>query len=87
MHPIDVLNVARTRETVECSRHEGDGYPCCDGSGYRHRKVCAGCGQSAKALLQAARGAKSWKKAQALPLYCSGCNPRFEGMGSGFFLD
>ena len=38
-------------------------------------RVCAGCGEMAKAL-QAARSAKSPEEARALPLYCPRCNPR-----------
>jgi len=65
-------------ELVECFRHECDGCPRCDGSGYRPRKRCAGCAKAAKAL-QAARGAKSWEEARTLLLYCADCNPRFAG--------
>ena len=83
---MDVVSVARPPELVECLRHEGEECPLCDGSGYRPRKLCTGCGEPAKAL-QVARGAESWEEAQTLPLYCSGCNPRFVGMGLGFFLD
>jgi NAD-dependent SIR2 family protein deacetylase len=83
---MDVISVARTPKMVECLRQEGEGCPRCDGSGYRPRKVCAGCGEPAKAL-QAARSAKSWEEARSLPLYCSGCNPRFAGTGLDFFLD
>jgi hypothetical protein len=32
-------------ELVECFRHEGEECPRCDGSGYRPRKYCAGCGE------------------------------------------
>jgi hypothetical protein len=32
---------------VECFRHEGDECPRCDGSGFRPRKYCAGCGEAA----------------------------------------
>jgi hypothetical protein len=83
---MDVQSVARTPEMMECLRHEGSDCPRCDGSGRRPRKVCVGCGQPAKAL-QAARSAKSWGEARSLPLYCSGCNPRFAGTGLDFFLD
>jgi hypothetical protein len=34
-------------ELVECFRHEGDDCPRCDGSGFRHRKRCEGCGEPA----------------------------------------
>ncbi len=32
---------------VECFRHEGEGCPRCDGSGFRPVKHCAGCGETA----------------------------------------
>ncbi len=83
---MDVVSVAQASATIECLRHEGNGCPRCDGSGYRLRKLCAGCGQPAKALLPA-RAAKSWEETQNLPLYCNGCNPRFAGTALGSLLD
>ncbi len=83
---MDVQSVARTVDMVGCLRHEGEGCPRCDGSGRRPRKRCAGCGEPAKAL-QAVRGAESWEEAQSLPLYCTGCNPRFAGTGLAFFVE
>src|SRR5918996_2260582 len=32
-------------ELVECFRHKGEECPRCDGSGFRPRKRCAGCGE------------------------------------------
>ena len=32
-------------ELVECIRHEGERCARCDGSGYRPRKRCEGCGE------------------------------------------
>jgi hypothetical protein len=34
-------------ELVECFRHEGEECPLCDGSGFRPRKRCEGCGEHA----------------------------------------
>jgi len=55
---MDVLSVAPTPEMVECFRHEGDECHRCDDSGYRPRKLCAGCEEPAKAF-QPVRAAKS----------------------------
>ena len=69
-----------------CFRHEVEDCPRCDGSGYRLRKRCAGCGEPAgrpseggKAL-QTTRATNSWKEARDLPLYCRECNPRFSSL-------
>lgn len=71
----------RNSELVRCFRHEGPECLQCDGSGFRPRKRCAGCGvpagrpsQGGKAL-SPERGAKSWKELKALPLYCMDCSP------------
>jgi hypothetical protein len=85
-----------TPELVRCFRHEGAECPRYDGSGFRPRRHCAGCGvpagrpsQGGRAL-STERGAKSWEELRSLPLYCMDCNPRFfraglalhfEGMG------
>ena len=37
-------------ELVECFRHEGEGCPRCNGSGFRPRKHCAGCGEPAGSI-------------------------------------
>lgn len=86
----------RNPELVRCFRHEGAECPRCNGSGFRPRKRCAGCGvpagrpsRGAKAL-SPERGAKSWEELESLPLYCMDCNARFlrtglallEGTGS-----
>lgn len=39
-------------EMIECPRHEGEECPCCDGSGFRPRKHCAGCGEPAGSISQ-----------------------------------
>ncbi len=38
---------------VECFRHEGKDCPRCDGSGFRPRKHCAGCGELSGSISQA----------------------------------
>src|SRR4051794_16522970 len=80
-----------TPELIRCFRHKGAECPRCDGSGFRPRRHCAGCGvpagrpsQGGKAL-QPERGAKSWKHLRSLPLYCMVCNPRFSGAELALF--
>jgi hypothetical protein len=68
-------------EPAPCFRHEGEGCPRCDGSGYRPRPVCAGCGESAKNL-SPPRTAKSPEEARALPRYRRWCNPRRRDIGA-----
>ncbi len=81
----------RNPELVRCFRHEGPDCPRCDGSGFRPRKRCVGCGVPAGRpsrggrALSPERGAKSWEELKALPLYCTGCNPRFLRRGLALF--
>jgi hypothetical protein len=70
-------SVQESPELVECSRHEGKECPRCDGSGFRPRKRCAGCGEPAgrpseggKALL----GTKN-SRDKDQPLWCLNCHP------------
>ena len=39
-------------QMVGCFRHEGKGCPRCEGSGFRPRKYCAGCGEPAGSISQ-----------------------------------
>jgi hypothetical protein len=68
-------------EMVEFFRHEGEDCPRCDGTGYRPRRRCEGCGESAgrpseggKALL----GLKN-RCGKDQPVYCMGCHPELGG--------
>ena len=57
----------RGPELVRCFRHDGEGCLRCDGSGYRPRKRCAGCGEYRSLGRNPADGL----------MYCLSCNPRF----------
>ena len=74
----------RNAELVRCFRHEGEDCPRCEGSGYRPRRRCAGCGETAgrhsqggKALV-GLRNRRGWDQ----PLYCLNCHPEL-GRGLG----
>jgi hypothetical protein len=66
----------RSPELVRCFRHEGEDCSRCDGSGYRRREYCAGCGEPAGRpgrgkVLMGLRNCRG----QNQPLYCLGCHP------------
>src|SRR5215217_531139 len=74
-------------ELVECFRHEGDDCPRCDGSGYRERKRCAGCGepsgrpsQGGKVLL----GLRN-RRGPVQLFFCLSCHPKVNGSASTVF--
>ena len=62
---------------VGCFRHEGDKCPRCDGSGYRPRKRCVGCGEHRSLMRNPADD----------EMYCLSCNPRFFGAGLTLFKE
>ena len=79
-----IAKKVRNPELVLCFRHEGEACPRCDGSGYRPRVRCAGCGEPAgrpnqggKALM-GLRNHRGWDQ----PFYCLGCHPEL-GRGPG----
>ncbi len=82
---MDVVSVAQAPETVDCFRHEGEECPRCDGSGFRPRKRCAGCGEPSgrpsdggKVLI----GMRNNRDSGG-PFYCMECHPEMNGRGAG----
>ena len=76
--------VQESPELVKCFRHKGEECPRCDGSGFRPRRHCAGCGepsgrpgQGGKALV----GLKNWQ-GFGRPMYCLSCHPELGGTPS-----
>ena len=65
-------------ELVRCFRHEGKDCPRCDGSGYRPRGHCAGCGEPAGRPDQGGKtlmGLRN-RRGKGHPLYCLRCHPK-----------
>ncbi len=80
---MDVQSVAPTTEMVKCFRHEGEECPRCDGSGYRLRKHCAGCGEPSG---QPSKGGKALlglrnSRDRSGPFYCMACHPEMNRGG------
>jgi hypothetical protein len=66
---------------VECFRHKGEECPRCDGSGFRPRKHCAGCGEPAGRPSQGGKaliGLRNRRGSGQL-MYCLGCHPEHGG--------
>ena len=74
----------RSLELVRCFRHEGEDCPRCDGSGYRPRRRCAGCGEPAGRPSQGGKALMRLRNRRGLhqPFYCLGCHPEL-GRGPG----
>ncbi len=78
-----MIEVSVEQDVVECFRHEGEGCPRCDGSGYRSSTRCADCGEPAgrpskggKALL----GLRN-NRDRSGPFYCMACHPEMNRTG------
>lgn len=63
-------------ELVVCFRHEGKECPRCDGSGFRPRKHCVGCGEPSGRPSQGGKALRRYEGAW----YCLHCDPRFESV-------
>lgn len=68
-------------DLVECFRHEGLECPRCDGSGFRPRKHCAGCGEPSG---RPSKGGKALiglrnRRRKDQPFYCMDCHPELNG--------
>jgi hypothetical protein len=70
-------------ELVKCFRHEGEECPRCDGSGFRSRKRCEGCGEPAGRPSEGGRALRGLKDARGKdqPMWCMNCHPEH------YFLD
>ncbi len=83
------VSVEQRADVVECFRHEGEDCCRCDGSGYRPRKCCAGCGEPAGhpskggAVLMGLRNERNREQ----PMYCLECHPELSGLGDVETLD
>jgi hypothetical protein len=78
---MDVASVAQRSELAECFRHAGEECPRCDGSGYRPRKHCAGCGEPSG---RPSRGGEVLlrlrnNRDRSGPFYCMRCHPELSG--------
>ena len=67
----------RSPNLARCFRHEGEKCTRCDGSGYRPRRYCAGCGEPSG---RPSRGGKALmglgnRRGSDQPFYCLSCHP------------
>ena len=81
---------ARIPKLVRCFRHEDEGCPRCDGSGYWPHSHCAGCGEPAGRPSQGGKAIVGLRnrRGRNQPFYCLDCHPELgqgpavlEGMG------
>ena len=68
-------------ESVRCWRHEGEDCPRCDGSGFRPRRYCAGCGEPSGRPAEGGKALVGLKNRRGFdqPMYCLSCHPELGG--------
>ena len=67
----------RGPELVRCFRHETEGWPRCDGRGYRPQNRRAGCDEPAGRPSRGGRALMGLRnhRGRDQPFYCLGCHP------------
>jgi hypothetical protein len=71
-------------ERVRCFRHEGEECLRCDGSGWKSRRYCAGCGEPSGKPSEGGKALQGLRngRGKVQPMYCMDCHPELMG-GAG----